>query len=130
MGTGITEWLRTKSLPRHLYELLGRPVLDPDRDGLLRALRAANRELLEYQSHPDRAIAARAMALLTELGRALSTLEDPARLRAHDEEILASLRQEYALTRGPAALEAGDDLPGWLVREHGLDGANAARVAR
>jgi hypothetical protein len=94
MTTGITAWLRTKDRPAHLYALLGRPLLDPDREGLLTALRAANRELLDYQSHPDRATAARALELLTELGRARGTLDDPARLAAHDAALVESLRRE------------------------------------
>lgn len=130
MTTGITSWLRTKDRPPHLYALLGRPLLDPDRVALLATLRAANRELLDYQSHPDRAVAARAIELLTELGRARGVLDDPARLAAYDAELVESLRREGASAGvlGPGGVEAA--VVAWLGRFHGLDASAAARVAR
>lgn len=124
MATGITKWLRTDSQPRHVYELLGLPLLAPDRDALAAAVRAANRALLDHQAHPDPAVAARAVALQAEVGRARGLLDDPEALAAHDAELLTTLRWEFAVSadaRDPAA---------WLAAEYGLDAATAERVGR
>src|SRR5947209_5131726 len=53
MTADITQWLRTESLPRNVYELLGRPPLDPDRDGMLTALRGAERVATLLRSPPQ-----------------------------------------------------------------------------
>src|SRR5947209_19307191 len=104
MTADITQWLRTESLPRNVYELLGRPPLDPDRDAMLAALRAANRELLDYQGHSESSVADRALVLLEELGKARAVLEDPAKLTAHNERVLHGLREHYSEGRGANAL--------------------------
>ena len=129
MKPDITGWLRKESLPRNLYELLGHTLFDPNREELLQSLRSTNRELLDYQSHPEPAMANRAMALLTELGRARGILEDPAKLQTHNEELIETLRQEFTRDRGAAALKAGTELSAWLVQHNGLDPADAERVA-
>src|SRR5262245_60492025 len=99
MATGITEWLSADTAPRNLYELLGRPPLDPDREGLLAALRAAQAELLGCQSHPDPAVARRVRALLLELGRARGILEDPVRFGEYADGLRAERHREVAETR-------------------------------
>ena len=130
MKTGITDWLRKSASPRHIYELLGRSILDPDRDGLLQTLRDANRELLDYQSHPDPATARRAMALIGELGRARAILEDPARLQAHDQSVVDLLRQQYIDANGPNAISEWNQLRSWLMFQYRLIAPEAERVAR
>lgn len=117
MKPGISHWLRTPSLPANLYELLGHPLLDPDREAMLQSLRTANRELLDYQSHDDSAIAKRAMALITELGRARGILEDRSKHQAYDEELIAGIRREFAQAR----VGGDSDLAAWLRVRHGLD---------
>ena len=125
MKPTITDWLRKETLPRNLYELLGRSLFDPNREELLLGLRSANRELLDYQSHPEPAIAKRAMALLTELGRVRGILEDPTKLRIHNDELIQSLRQEFAKDRGAA----GAEFPTWLAQHYDLNPIEAERVA-
>jgi hypothetical protein len=127
--TAVTEWLRKESGPRNFYELLGHPLLDPDRERMLQTLRAANRELLDYQSHPDPAVSNRAMTLLTELGRARGILEDPVRLQVHSDELLARIRLEFAADRDGAA-PGGEALTTWLARQYGLDPFFAGHLAK
>jgi hypothetical protein len=130
MKTGITDWLRKSTEPRHIYELLGRPILDTDRDALLQTLRDANRELLDYQSHPDPAMARRAMLLIGELGRARAILEDPARLQAHDQAVVDLLRQQYIDANGPNAISEWNQLRSWLMFQYRMIAPQAERVAR
>ena len=95
----IRHWLESERRPANLYELLGRPTFDPDRPGLLAAVRAAYAQLLPYENHKDREISARAMGLLKELGRAEDLLSDAGKLRVHHAAILDDLRDICAAAR-------------------------------
>jgi tetratricopeptide (TPR) repeat protein len=127
---GISDWLRRDTMPRNHYELLGHPLLDPDRDALLASLRKANRELLDYQSHDDRAVAARAMGLITELGRTRGIFEDRAKHQAYDDGLIVALREEFARDRAAGLARSEADLPAWLASRYGLDPFFANHVAK
>ncbi|MFO0803083.1 MAG: hypothetical protein U0791_08190 [Gemmataceae bacterium] len=130
MARRITDWLRSEPLPRNAYELLGHPLLDPDRDALLQTLRTANRELLDYQSHPEPAVAKRAMFLLTELGRYRGILEDAGKHQAYLDDVCRTLREQFVAERGLLALHTGNDLGTWLGLAYGVPSANADFVVK
>lgn len=92
---GILRWLEARALPETLYDLLEAPRFSPDAAGLIRALRAANRELWPYQNHVRPEVARRAMRLLIELGRADRILADPEMRKAYDSELVSRLHAEY-----------------------------------
>jgi tetratricopeptide (TPR) repeat protein len=105
----VRYWVETNQEPADLYELLGRPRLDPDLYRLREAIRTAYAELLLYQNHNDAKTAQRVCELQRHLGAAEVTLSDAARLRVHHEAVLANLRDAYAKAKG--ASEADWDLP-------------------
>ncbi len=120
MAMSIRDWLEKDRQPADLYELLGRPRFDPDREQLLAAVRAAYAELLIYQNHEDRDVAQRAVELLKELGRAEGVLHDPAKLRAHHEAILNRLCEAYAREKGDQGEWSLGRLRSWLWREQSV----------
>jgi hypothetical protein len=130
MARRITDWLRSEPLPRNAYELLGHPLLDPDRDALLQTLRTANRELLDYQSHPEPAVAKRAMFLLTELGRYRGMLEDAGKHQAYVDDVCKTLREQFVAERGPLTLHSGNDLAAWLGLAYGVPSAASNAVVK
>lgn len=130
MARRITDWLRSEPLPRNAYELLGHPLLDPDRDALLQTVRTANRELLDYQSHPEPAVAKRAMFLLTELGRYRGIFEDASKHQAYVDDVCKTLREQFVAERGPLTLHTGGDLAAWLGLAYGVPSANADSVVK
>lgn len=95
----VAKWLRGTAPPATIYELLGRPLLDPDAEALDAALRALNRAAWPYQTHPDAETARRALDLLAELGRAAVVLGDSDRRISHEREALDRLAAEYAARR-------------------------------
>lgn len=105
LGQGIRYWLKVDRAPTDLYELLGRPRLDPDQPALLIAVRQAHRELLPYQNHADPAVVRRALKLLLELGRAQETLSQPDKLLECRRRLLDGFWRQYseAAADAPAA---------------------------
>lgn len=89
--TAIHGWLNRDTQPADLYELLGRPRFDPDREALLAIVRTAYASLLPYQNHSERRLSRRAVELQRELGRAEGILSDPKKLRVHHDMILERL---------------------------------------
>jgi len=130
MSRRVTDWLRSESLPRNAYELLGHPLLDPNRDALLQTLRTANREVLDYQSHPEPAVSKRAMFLLTELGRYRGILEDAAKHQAYVEDLCKTLREQFVAERDTASLFAANQLAGWLGLAYGVASGDSDRVVQ
>lgn len=121
--TSITTWLEKEELP-DLYRLLGRPLLDPDIDGLTGILKTAARDLLHYQNHVDPLKAGRAMVLLMELGRVESLLADPERLAAMNQRLVAELSAQCAerfAADGPHWKR--QDVREWLERERHISPA-------
>ncbi|NQT15868.1 MAG: hypothetical protein HQ582_24140 [Planctomycetes bacterium] len=97
MKTGIQDWLNRDARPADLYELLGRERFDPDRQGLLAAVRAAYAELHPFENHKDPKVARRAVELLGELGRAEDVFSDSEKLRAYHESILGGFPETQAV---------------------------------
>ena len=129
--TSIRRWLEADRLPADLYELLGRRRFDPDQSALLAATRAAHRELLPYQNHPDAAKARRALALLIELGRAEDVLTHANKMRAYHEQLLDRLREAYGRLPGPAEdVWTLAHLQGWLSGVAGVHPQAVAAVAQ
>jgi WD40 repeat protein len=89
---GIRYWLETGRQPAHLYELLGQPFLEPDREKLLQALHAAYAEIFLYQDHEDQNLSRRAVQLQIELGRAAEILSEPAKFAAYQAAVRPGLR--------------------------------------
>lgn len=126
--TSITIWLEGEELP-DLYRLLGRPLLDPDIDGLTGSLKAAARELLPYQNHADPLKARRAMNLLTELGRVESLLADPQRLAEINQRLIAELAEQCAERFAAAGPHwERQAVCAWLQRERQISPAALAET--
>jgi hypothetical protein len=129
MNRRITDWLRSETPPRNLFELLGRPLLDSDREEMLRTLRASNRELLDYQGHPEPAVSKRAVELLMELGRSRGILEDPARFQTYIAELATTIREQFVAERGAKALHSGRELAMWLGLAYGVPSCDGDGLA-
>lgn len=128
MDKVVAKWLKSKASPATLYELLGRPLLDPDLEGMLGLVRSSNRALWPYQDHADAAVAKRAQKLLEELGRAEDTLGNSGKLRAYQRDLLGKLFVEYSGSNGgPAPTWEAAPVMRWLsargIHPEGLQNA-------
>lgn len=121
MAITISDWVKNGKDPRHFYELLARPLLDPDLDGLSKAVLDANLVLLQYQSNDEHA--ARAQFLMERLGDVQALLDDPARLTSHNLNLAYQLHQESEVS-DPKAFRT------WLRDRHGADDAACDRVEK
>lgn len=106
MEESLKRWFDGDDTPGDLYQLLGRPRLDPDREELLRSIRSATRVLLLYQNHPEEEKVRRAGQLQRLLGQAANTFSDDEHWLAYDESLVEQMRKDYA--EG-----AGEDAAGW-----------------
>ncbi len=114
----IRDWLKTERQPADLYDLLGRRRFDPHREELLEGVRTAYADLLPYQNHADPQVAARAVKLQRELGRAEDILSDPQKIEAHHGKIVASFREAYgAICGDPSVPWSLDGVQEWLEAE-------------
>jgi sulfatase modifying factor 1 len=98
----VRDFLHTERQPTDIYDLLGRPRFDPDREALASLIRSAYGELLPLQNHRDPKMARRAMQLQLELGRAQDVLSHDGKLKGHHRQILDALRTAYLAARGEA----------------------------
>jgi hypothetical protein len=129
LGHPILKWLSQKTSPEDHYELLGRPRFDPDMQGIAAAVQSAHRALHAYQDHADAAVAERALQILQELGRIAHLLNEGARWRHHDREVLAALATECR-RRYPRGNEAPDpdSVQQWLLNEKHVHPARVGAV--
>jgi hypothetical protein len=118
----LREWLGVERPEPSYYGLLGVPELETDEEVILQAGRRVKRKVRAYQIGLYRK---QALGLLSEVGQAVSTLTNPEKKRAYDNELMGRWREQAeALAqehlgqgeRTPDALEA------WLTacRERGL----------
>src|SRR5688572_23694278 len=99
MGWNRRDWKDRSPEQLGLYELVGRAQFDPDRLGLLADIKAANRELHDYQNHSSKQIASRARDWQLALAKARKTLESREALREVHQELLGQL-VDRAQTKG------------------------------
>jgi hypothetical protein len=114
----FADWLLRERLPTDLYELLGAPLFDPDRQRLLELVHAAYAELLRYQNHEDRVVVDRVVRLQGELGRAEEVFSDPAKTCRYQESLLPALREAYAdACRATGGHGGEQNLLEWMKRQ-------------
>ena len=108
----LRQWLGVRTPEPSYYALLGVPELETDAKAILEAGRRVKRKVRAYQIGLYRK---QALALLAEIGQAVSTLTNPEKKRDYDNRLMARWRKEAEdlarehLGRGertPQALEA------------------------
>ncbi|MFO8012286.1 MAG: hypothetical protein R6X20_03165, partial [Phycisphaerae bacterium] len=123
----LREWLGVEMPEPSHYGLLGVPELETDEEAILQAARRVKRKVRAYQIGLYRK---QALGLLAEIGQAVSTLTNPEKKRAYDNELMGRWRkQAEALARehlgqGERTPEA---LEGWLTACRGC-GLPVARL--
>ena len=108
----LREWLGVEEPEPSFYALLGVPELESDEKAILEAGRRVKRKVRAYQIGRYRK---QALALLAEIGQAVSTLTNAEKRRAYDNRLMGRWRREAENLarqhlgqgeRTPAALEA------------------------
>lgn len=115
----LQRWLNTDDPPVDVYELLDQPRLCPA-GALMDAVRAANRELIDFQNHPDAAVVKRARRLQMLLGQTEHLLNDDALLAEFEAEFWLRIRQEFSANAGSQEAWQPSAIRQWLRLVHNL----------
>ncbi len=115
----LQRWLDTDDPPVDVYELLDQPRLCPP-GGLMDAVRAANRELIDFQNHSDAAVVKRARRLQMLLGQTEHLLNDDTLLAEFEAEFWQRIRQEFAANADSQEAWQPSAIRQWLRLVHNL----------
>jgi hypothetical protein len=102
-----------QSLPGDFYQLLDCQRFHPNRNELIKAIRAANRFLHHFQNHDDKDVVQRARSLQMMVAEAEDVFSDPQRWSVYDEMLIQELRIEWD-RRTPGSWHR-EDLRRWLL---------------
>lgn len=115
MESVLQKWLDSDASPADFYQLLGTQRFHPDKQHLLRSIRAANRVLHGFQNHPDPRTLQRARKLQMLLGQAEHTVSSDTTWQAYDDGLRLRLCEAYSATRSATAAGwRADEVRRWL----------------
>jgi hypothetical protein len=111
----IKKWVETEEKPSNLYQLLGRPIFDPDGEGLLQAARKATSIVHLYHNHHQKKVVDRAHQVEMQLEEAERIFSSEDLWREYDQRLTEQLCVEYAEGVGEnfATWQSGN-LRNWL----------------
>ena len=121
------QWLGIASLVPTHYELLGLPQLETEPPAIQSAARRVKRKLRAYQIGRYRR---QALAVLAEVGQAVSVLTNPDKKRAYDNDLVRRWRataEELYRVHGEGEGPSESAVEAWLVACH-LRGVPVARL--
>jgi hypothetical protein len=113
----LRQWFDSDETPADFYQLLGKPRLDPSRDDLLHAVRAAYRALHSFENHAVASRLPRARVLQKMIVEAEHVFAADAEWQAYNESLAARLRAQYVAGAGrDASTWRLENLRLWLER--------------